>query len=129
MRFVSKLRVEVLGDEKFKLIEPLVIKMRPEVNLPTVVIPEGYVTDFGTIPKTIKGYLQTNTRHAAVPHDYAISEEHLLSTRGTKLMVPRKMADKIFYYGLRARGVGKVKAWLMYRGVRAMTVIKTRSFK
>lgn len=74
-------------------------------------IPEGFITDFASIPKIFHGIFSPwDIKHgpAAILHDY------LYQFR----LVPRKEADGIFLEAMRIRGVGWVKRHIFYRAVR-----------
>ena len=75
-----------------------------------IFIPAGFLWDGASIPRILWPLLGSAFGlygYAAMVHDY------LYASR----MVPRKIADKIFYEIMRKHGVNKFKAWLMYKAV------------
>jgi len=79
-----------------------------------VAVPEGYVTDFASIPGFVQWLIQPFGRHseAAVIHDWL----YTLGTPGDAK--GRKIADRTFRRALKLVGVGWVRRSLMYRAVR-----------
>lgn len=73
-------------------------------------VPEGFVTDFASVPRLLWGLFPPYGRHtrAAVVHDwlYATGE------------VSRADADGIFRRIMRECGVGRVRRWIMYAALR-----------
>jgi hypothetical protein len=116
-RFTGGLYVKLLedGDIGYSPDEILWVLLRPVVYTSTVanqvfVIPEGFITDFASVPRIPVVYeLTGDTAHkAAVVHDY------LYSTG----LVSRETADSVLE---EASGVTKVPAWrraIMWAGVR-----------
>lgn len=75
-------------------------------------IPIGRETDFGSIPKPLRGVVDDDDPKALCPfirHD----------DRYFSHAIPRADADLELYEGMIACGAGKLKAWLVYRAVRA----------
>lgn len=79
-----------------------------------VAVPEGYVTDFASIPGFVQWLISPFGRHseAAVIHDWL----YTLGTPGDAK--GRKIADRTFRRALKLVGVGWVRRSLMYRAVR-----------
>lgn len=77
----------------------------------SVEIPQGFVTDFASIPSFFHFIVQPFGRHApaAVLHDY-------LYALGQKKA--RRLADRLFLNAMREAGVGALRRSLMYRMVR-----------
>jgi len=97
-------------------------------------IPVGFETDFASIPRPLRILFQVNGKHrlSALLHDWlyrcgghldvdqAFHEEAAIALVGKKhIIYTRKDADLLFYTDMRAAGVGRLKAWSMYPGVRA----------
>jgi hypothetical protein len=79
-----------------------------------VAVPEGYVTDFASIPGFAQWMISPFGRHseAAVVHDW-------LYTLGTPGDEPgRKLADRTFRRALHLVGVGFFRRYIMYAAVR-----------
>jgi hypothetical protein len=79
-----------------------------------VAVPEGYVTDFASIPGLVQWLIQPFGRHseAAVIHDWL----YTLGTPGDPK--GRHLADRTFRRALHLVGVGFVRRWIMYIAVR-----------
>lgn len=79
-----------------------------------VAVPEGYVTDFASIPGFAQWMISPFGRHseAAVVHDWL----YTLGDKGDEK--GRKLADRTFRRALNLVGVGWVRRSIMYRAVR-----------
>ena len=79
-----------------------------------VAVPEGYVTDFASIPGLVQWLIQPFGRHseAAVIHDWL----YALGTPGDGK--GRHLADRTFRRALNLVGVGFLRRWIMYLAVR-----------
>lgn len=77
----------------------------------TIEIPQGFVTDFASIPKAFHFLIHPFGRHApaAVLHDF-------LYALGQKKA--RKLADRLFLHAMQEAGVPGLRRSLMYRMVR-----------
>lgn len=82
------------------------IHMIKDVELP-VTVPEGFVTDFASIPKAFQWLIHPFGSHApaAVLHDY-------LYAIGQKRA--RRYADLLFLYAMQESGVRPWRAWTMF---------------
>lgn len=80
-------------------------------------VPKLSTTDFASIPRVLHSLISplSNTVYAAILHDYLYSDPR--DAFAAKLS--RHAADRIFYWGMRARGVWRLTAGVMYLGVRA----------
>lgn len=107
VQFLTQLRVEVVKDEVYQLTSDFYVLLNGIYEL---VVPEGFVTDFASVPRLPVVYLAVgNTGHkAAVMHDW------LYHTR----LFSREAADSYFYHALRESGVNWFYAQAMYRAVR-----------
>jgi hypothetical protein len=107
VKFLTTLDVRDIDDHKWLLLAPFVV----DVEGAAIVVPEGFVTDFASVPRLPITYmLFANIGHrGAVVHDYLYSTGE----------VPREYADLIFKELLLAEGVGEFRANAMYLGVRA----------
>lgn len=106
--FFTKLQVEQQTDGKtWKVLQDLVYVDSIEG---AIGVPEAYITDFASVPRLpiIFDFLGDIGQSAATVHDY-------LYDNGT---ISRKQIDKVFHRALLDTGVGKVRAFLMYKGVR-----------
>lgn len=84
-------------------------------------VPKGFITDFASIPGFLRDRFAVNDDHrlAAVAHDYLYSQSGIIKQLGRDITYTRKEADQIFYKLMLTEGVGRFKAWLMYRAVRS----------
>jgi hypothetical protein len=107
---------------KWKLERPFVYRGRTD----HFEIPAGFVTDFASVPRILWSILPPYGEHteAAVVHDWLYSVRPLVATGrfvGGSLehrRISRADADGIFRRIMRERGVGFVRRWVMYLGVR-----------
>ena len=79
------------------------------------VVPEGYVTDFASIPRaawTLIGPPLGRHARAAILHDW------LYDTNGAWGRFDRETSDRIFLEAMKVLGVNWVKRSLMFRAVR-----------
>ena len=78
----------------------------------TVTVPVGFVTDFASVPRlpVVFMFLGDIASEAAVVHDWLYTAPHDGVTRAT--------ADAVLYEAVRATGFGKLRAWLLWAGVR-----------
>ena len=91
------------------LLNTTVIKASTHRYKEEIIIPEGFVTNFASMPQILKDIgLGYDLRKAALVHDYLYAESR----------IPRKAADKIFYDILITCGVPYCKAILAYTAVR-----------
>lgn len=74
------------------------------------VVPKGFMTDGSSVPRFFWRLEDPfgEALRAAIPHDYFCKYD----------AVPRKQADQAFYTWLLSIGVSRIKALLMYIGVR-----------
>jgi len=108
--FTTPLDARLLADGKWRLIEPFVY-YRTNNTGDRVLVFEGFVTDFASIPKIFRNLIDIVGRHgkAAVIHDF-------LYFSGKR---SRKEADDIFLEGMVVLQVGYFKRYAMYWGVRS----------
>lgn len=74
-------------------------------------IPAGFETDFGSIPAFLRGVVDDDDPRALCP--FIRHDKRYNDCTGTRLA-----ADDELYDGLIACGMGRIKAWLIYRAVR-----------
>ena len=77
-------------------------------------VPDGFETDFCSVPKVPFVYLLAGGigAKAGVLHDWTYSREY------DGPAIERARADDVLYAGLLACGVSTWRAWLMFRAVR-----------
>lgn len=82
----------------------------------SLIIPKLFATDFASIPRLLHSLLSplNNTIYAAIVHDYLYRNP----TNPIAAAIQRDTVDRVFYWGMRVRGVWKITAGIMYLGVR-----------
>lgn len=94
----------------WELVEPLIY----DGQVDTWIVPRGYRTDFASVPWFVQWFVARTGAWtlAAVLHDWLITDgipRGLISSRDT---------DGVFRRVMREQGVGPVRRWLMWCGVR-----------
>lgn len=119
--FVTDLDVREIGPNKWRLLAPLTYEGRRDV----FEVPEGFETDFASIPKPFWSIISPLGKHkkAAVLHDYLYSEHPEVITDlpgggSTYQSITRKDADGLFRRSAKQLGVRKSRAWVMWKAVR-----------
>lgn len=118
VEFLSPLRVENVGKDRWRVFG----EFRAQVDEETcagpypcascsrlVVVPEGYETDFASVPRLPFAYLVAGGRapKSATLHDFLYS-----------IRAGREYADDVFLAAMKAEGVGPIIRRLMYLAVR-----------
>lgn len=109
--FTKPLRIEYMNGKMFKLIESFEYHVGNENSLEIIIVPEGFITDFASIPRlfwTLIGSPAGEYGKAAVIHDYLYSTQQY----------SRKKSDFIFYEAMGVLNVSTWKRWIMYKYVR-----------
>lgn len=106
-RFLTPLRAEKDGSV-WTILQPLIYES--DVASQVFIVPEGFVTDFASVPRIPLAFLLTgdSAHEAAVVHDYLYSRD----------VVPRLLADRVFEEAAKVTGEPGWKSWLMYAGIR-----------
>jgi hypothetical protein len=106
-RFLTPLRAEKSG-QFWTILQPLIYQS--DIAKTVIVVPEGFVTDFASVPRLPLVFLVTgdSAHSAAVVHDFAYSRQEMT----------RSMADAVFREAAIASGEPGWKSWAMYLGVR-----------
>lgn len=107
MKFTNTLKTEELSRKSWRLLDDL--------TFGDVKVPKGFITDYASIKVfhnlllfPVYALFATYGNYAATIHDYLYS----MGTRS------RSECDDIFYKALRAEGVARWRARLMWLGVR-----------
>lgn len=108
-RFRTTLKVEKIGEDRWRLTAPLIYV---STILGEIIVPEGFVTDFASVPRLPFAYLLAgNVGHApSTVHDYLYQCQ----------CTDRATADAVFHEIL---GVDSVPWWrrlIMYAAVRTL---------
>ncbi len=89
-----------------------------------VVVPSGFVTNLGTIPRGLRWVVSpSDLREASVVHDYLLQERLARKQRG-KHLVSRWMADAILYEAMEQVGIPFSKRTLVFLGVRFFSLFR-----
>lgn len=109
-QFLSALRVEEIDEDNWRLLYPLIFYSA--VLGREIVAPEGFVTDFASVPRApfIYWFAGDTARKAAVIHDWLY--------RTDSETVTRAEADAVFAEAIEALGYWKIREWFMWAGVR-----------
>ena len=109
-KYGGRVVVTPIDADRWRLLEPICYLGEVDKFL----VPEGYVTDFASVPRVVISLVPKYGRYtaAAILHDYLLTDA-LKSGR-----VNSNDADGLFRRALRELGVPPVKRWLMWTGVR-----------
>lgn len=121
--FTTPLRVESVGDNEWKVIEPFTYKIGNVDSNKFVTVPVDYVTDFASIPRILWSILPPWGRYgkAAVIHDYLYSVHCYTEVVGTDVKtvdISRKDADNIFREAMQVLKVNSIVSYGMWKAVR-----------
>jgi hypothetical protein len=113
--FLSDLEVELVSDATnsgrgtWRLTAPLVYQS--DVAKQTFVVPDGFETDFASVPRTPVAFLLTadSAHEASALHDFLYTQPH---------PVARDVADAVLKEASEVSGVPAWRAFLMWAGVR-----------
>lgn len=88
-----------------------------------IVIPSDFVTDLASVPRLPLLWLAVGGRgiRSSVVHDWAYQRNSWLMDDGSTLPAEKALVDAVFYESLLAdsiSGVGPVRAWEMWAGVK-----------
>lgn len=111
-RFVSTLKTDQTDRRTYTLLADLVLADEDER---TIIVPAGFVTDFASIKVLHNAFLFVLFALVSGYGNYAATVHDWLYENGE---LSRKEADAVLYRALRAEGVARWRAWLMYVGVR-----------
>jgi hypothetical protein len=109
-QFLSKLRVEQMNEDDWILLEPL--RYYSAILDREVVVPQGFVTDFQSVPRLpiIYWYTGNKAQAAGVIHDWFYRTNTEDITRAT--------SDAILAEAMEALGYWKIRSWFVWAGVR-----------
>ena len=114
--FQTPLRLEVddhlsNGRAVYRLLEPFSYEIGQEGSKLVIEVPEGFITDFASVPRFLWSIVPPNGRHgkAAVVHDYLYRKESGFS---------KWLAESIFYDAMEVLNVTWWKRKVMYWSVR-----------
>lgn len=106
--FLTELRARLIGEDEWALDAPLVYNS--DVANMIIRVPNGFVTDFASVPRLPLAYLLTgDTAHkAAVIHDYLYRSKK----------ISRKNADLVFLEAMKETGIPMWRRYSMFLAVR-----------
>lgn len=109
-RFLTSVKLEVVDEKNWKVTSPLLYES--SIYSPTIVVPEGFITDLSSVPRLPIVFLLfgDSLKAASVLHDYLYRNQPT---------VPRELCDKIFLEAARVSTNSPKKAYCMYLAVRA----------
>lgn len=107
--------IPVRAKGHFVLLHDWTIECGRGVDKRTYILPKGFATDFASIPRILHSLISpiSNSVYGAVLHDYLYRNP----TDPVASATTKADADRYFYWGLRACGVNRLTAGLMYIGV------------
>lgn len=111
-RFVTTLKTDQTDRRTYKLLDDLVLA---DDDQRTIIVPAGFITDFASIKVLHNAFLFVLFALVAGYGNYAATVHDWLYEHGS---LTRKEADAVLYRALRAEGVARWRAWLMWAGVR-----------
>lgn len=111
-RFITTLKTDQTDRRTYTLLADLVLADEYER---TIIVPAGFVTDFASIKVLHNAFLFVLFALVSGYGNYAATVHDWLYENGE---LRRKEADAVLYRALRAEGVARWRAWLMYAGVR-----------
>ena len=111
-RFITTLKTDQTDRRTYKLLDDLVLA---DEEQRTIIVPTGFVTDFASIQVLHNAFLFVLFALVAGYGNYAATVHDWLYSEG---QANRKEADAVLYRALRAEGVARWRAWLMWAGVR-----------
>lgn len=107
------------GRPLFELAEPYQYRLGPGSS---ITVPEGFVTNFGTIPRWLAWWISpSQLREAAIVHDWMCNErlaDHSLTRSGYS----RWLADAVLYEAMARIGFKWRKRALVFAAVRAYAI-------
>ncbi|SDQ79958.1 Protein of unknown function [Pseudomonas lundensis] len=111
-RFTTTLKTDQTDRRTYKLLDDLVLA---DEELGAITVPQGFQTDFASIKVLHNAFLFVLFALVAGYGNYAATVHDWLYEHGS---LTRKEADAVLYRALRAEGVARWRAWLMWAGVR-----------
>jgi hypothetical protein len=102
--FTTPLQIEVLPEGRFKVLSAFEFYIYTSAG-ERVIVPEGFITDFATIPKSFRWLLppyHSDYGKAAVIHDYLIANQYVnCPDHGIRKIESRAEARLVFKIALR----------------------------
>lgn len=113
-------RTDSRGRPLFELTEPYRYRLGPGA---TIMVPAGYVTNFGTIPQWLAWWISPyQLREAALVHDYLCNEHFNDGYAPTYSGYSRWLADAVLYEAMARLGFSWIKRFSVFVAVRAYAI-------
>ena len=111
-KFLTELNARLKDDDRIWIIDSRLVYESDLVG--TVIVPEGFQTDFASVPRVPLFYALFGDRahRESVVHDYIYRED-------ASPVATRKQADDVFLEAMKCRGKGFFVRYAMYWGVRS----------
>ena len=118
MQFLTPLRTEKIGARLVRLTDDVIFLSSRYPG--EFVARAGFETNLASIPRGLWNIFPPTGEYdiAAVIHDAAYNQ-FLRTKDGARIHTVKHVADNLFHEALLACGVGKIKAKMMYLGVKA----------
>ena len=109
--YTKALQVELLDGKYWKVLEGFEYYFLKDDIKHTITIPEGYITDFASIPRFFHPYITPHDIYnkAAVVHDY------LCDTNGCHGRYNKEEVDNIYYDAQLVLNIYPMKAKIFYK--------------
>ena len=122
--FTNPLYVEFVSADLWRLTTPFEYHVGSYPSDERVIVPVGYVTDFGTFPSFVKPFMSPTGQwgKATVVHDFLCTHKEVTTPNGVRL-VSRKEADDIFLEAMEVLEVKRLTRYMMYSAVRLYAVV------
>lgn len=116
-RFLSPLRTEKIGEQRWLLIDDLVF--RSEKYKGIFIAPRGAQTDLASIPLIAQSLFSKvgNYDRSAVIHDGGYGN-YLVTENGDRIFCIKRVSDDLFNEGMAADDVSRVKRFFIYHAVK-----------
>ncbi|HMS91383.1 MAG TPA: DUF1353 domain-containing protein [Candidatus Absconditabacterales bacterium] len=128
MRFTDAIRVKHNGllrkleNDKFEVAEEFFWYLDYENKNPIVIIPKGFVTNFGSMPRFARPFFNPVKYLGYCLHDYLFSKEgkiiYVVGKTACEVKYTRKEADLILRASLKVEGAGFFERNMIYYAVR-----------
>ena len=111
-KFLTELNARLKDDDRIWIIDSRLVYESDLVG--TVIVPEGFQTDFASVPRVPLFYALFGDRahRESVIHDYLYRSDSFPS-------LSRSQADNVFLEAMKCRGKGFFVRYAMWTGVRA----------
>lgn len=119
----TMLETRELAEKTFELTKPLYSNIMIDDEWYECIIPEGFVTDFASVPRVPFAYMLFGGKYnrTGTLHDGLYGNWHQIKLVHAALryevLVTKELADKVLYRSLLDEGASSFTAYMMYQGV------------